>query len=177
MSSNSPLAALFEPTLPGFWVVLIGAAAFVWISGSTLPPLVASHFGLGGQADGFMARGDYLSFMLIGVIVIPLLIVMPQRIVRRCRRGLINVPNRDVLAGAGAARNRRSTTCAITRCGSRCCSSRCCVSCTGKWCRPTRARPARLVAQPFVIGMVVYVVAVLFWIAAMIRHFHRRPAD
>jgi hypothetical protein len=37
--------------------------------------------------------------------------------------------------------------------------------------------PARLAAQPFVIGLVAYVVAVLFWIAAMIRHFRQRPGD
>jgi hypothetical protein len=34
--------------------------------------------------------------------------------------------------------------------------------------------PARLAAQPLVIGLVAYVVAVCLWIAAMFVHFKRR---
>jgi hypothetical protein len=167
---------VFEPTLPGFWVLLIGAAAFVWISGSALPPLVASHFGLGGQADGFMARGDYLTFMLIGVVVIPLLIVVPQRIVQTIPPRLINVPNRAywlaperIASTLDYLRNHAVWFAAMFIA----------LLCFVHWevVQANTRAPARLSAQPFVIGLVTYVVAVLFWIAAMIRHFRRRPGD
>ena len=95
MSSDSPLAALFEHKLPRFWVLLIAAAAFVL--GYRQHVAAAGGVALRPRrhADGFMARGDYLSFMLIGVVAIPLLIVMPQRFVETMPPRLINVPNRD----------------------------------------------------------------------------------
>lgn len=176
MSSNSPLAALFEQKLPSFWVLLIAAAAFVWATGNTLPPLVASHFGLGGQADGFMARSDYMTFMLIGVVAIPLLIVIPQRFVEAMPPRLINVPNRDYWLAPerfestiGYLRSHAVWFAVLFMA----------LLCFIHWevVQANARVPARLMARPFVIGMVVYVIGVLFWIAALIRHFTRRPAD
>ncbi len=164
----------FEPSMRGFWVVLIGAAAFVWISGSGLPPLVASHFGLGGQADGFMARGDYLAFMLIGTVAIPLLIVVPQRLVETIPPRLINVPNREywlaperIGSTLDYLRNHAVWFAVLFTA----------LLCFVHWevVQANMRSPARLAAQPFLIGLVTYVVAVLLWIAAMVRHFRRRP--
>ena len=164
----------FEPTMRGFWILLIGAAAFVWISGSGLPPLVASHFGLGGRADGFMARGDYLTFMLIGTVAIPLLIVVPQRLVETIPPRLINVPNREywlaperIGSTLDYLRNHAVWFAVLFTA----------LLCFVHWevVQANMRSPARLAAQPFVIGLVTYVLAVLLWIAAMIRHFRRRP--
>ncbi|HTK98640.1 MAG TPA: hypothetical protein VL379_11480 [Pseudomonadales bacterium] len=169
-----PSKSAFEPTLPRFWVLLIGAAAFVWITGSGLPPLVASHFGSGGQADGFMARGDYLTFMLIGAVAIPVLIVIPQRLVETIPPRLINVPNREywlaperIDSTLGYLRGHAVWFAAMLTA----------LLCFVHWevVQANMRSPARLAAQPFVIGLVTYVVAVLLWIAAMIRRFRRRP--
>jgi hypothetical protein len=164
----------FEPTMRGFLVVLIGAAAFVWISGSGLPPLVASHFGLGGRANGFMARGDYLAFMLIGTVAIPLLIVVPQRLVETIPPRLINVPNREywlaperIQSTLDYLRNHAVWFAVLFAA----------LLCFVHWevVQANMRSPARLASQSFFIGLVTYVVAVLLWIASMIRHFRRRP--
>ena len=46
-----------------FLVSLVAAAVFVWLTSAALPPVVASHFGPGGVANGFMGRGMYTTFM------------------------------------------------------------------------------------------------------------------
>jgi hypothetical protein len=167
---------LFRPTLPGFWILILGAAAFVLISGSGLPPLVASHFGLGGQADGFMSRDGYLGFMVIGTVVIPFLIVVPQRIVRTIPPRLINVPNREYWL----APERIDTTLDYLRDHAVWFA----VLFTALLCfvhwevvQANMRTPARLAAVPFASGLIAYVVSVFVWIGAMFRHFRQRPED
>ncbi len=164
----------FEPTLAGFWMLLAGAAAFVLISGSSLPPLVASHFGIGGAVDGFMSRNDYLAFMLIGTVAIPLLIVVPQRLVRTIPPRLINVPNRAywlaperIDATRGYLRNHALWFAGLFVL----------FLCFVHWevVQANMRSPVRLIVQPFITGLVAYVVGVFVWIGAMVAHFRRRP--
>ena len=48
-----------------FGVLLIAALVAVPLSGSLLPAVVASHFGVHGEANGFMPRGSYLLLMTV----------------------------------------------------------------------------------------------------------------
>jgi hypothetical protein len=73
VSLSMPSKSAFEPTLPRFWGVADRRRRIRVDHRQRTAALVASHFGSGGQADGFMARGDYLTFMLIGAVAIPVL--------------------------------------------------------------------------------------------------------
>jgi hypothetical protein len=166
----------FEPTLPRLWVLLFGAAAFVLISGSGLPPVVASHFGIGGAVDGFMSRNAYLGFILIGTVIIPLLIVLPQRIVQTLPPRLISLPNRDywlaperIESTLEYFRNHAVWFAALFIA----------LVCFVHWevVQANSRSPARLVAAQFITGLALYVVSVFVWIGAMIRHFRQRPGD
>jgi hypothetical protein len=88
-------------------LVVVMSAFFVVASGSALPPVVASHFGPGGAADGAMSRGAYLAFMLAMATVLPLLVVLPMRLVRHVPDALLSLPNKRYwLAPARAAATR-----------------------------------------------------------------------
>lgn len=77
-----------------FALLLVGAAAFIAITGQFLPDRVASHFNASGQADGYMPRGTYLVFMGVVTLAVPSSIVVLQAaVVRRPHR--LNLRNRE----------------------------------------------------------------------------------
>ena len=78
-----------------FLVILVVASAFVWLTSGDLPPVVASHFGPGGAANGFTSKSTYTAFMLALVIAVPALIGFSAMFVRILPPRLINLPNRD----------------------------------------------------------------------------------
>lgn len=75
-------------------LLLAGAALFVWLTSASLPPLVASHFGAPGGADGFMPRPIYLGLMLALVVLVPALIALSGQMVRLLPASLVNLPHR-----------------------------------------------------------------------------------
>jgi uncharacterized membrane protein len=78
-----------------FLVFITVAAVFVWVSSQSLPAVVASHFGLSGQANGFMPREAYVWFMVALIAALPVLIVyLPNRLIMGAS-DKINLPNRD----------------------------------------------------------------------------------
>jgi uncharacterized membrane protein len=69
--------------------------AFVWSTSSELPPVVASHFGASGSADGFTPRSSYVGIMLVLLGAVALLIgFLPFVLTRQGGAGL-NLPNRQ----------------------------------------------------------------------------------
>lgn len=78
-----------------FLLVLAVAGAFVWLTSGDLPPVVASHFGPGGAANGFIGKGTYTAFMLAIVVAVPALIGFSGLLVRVIPSQLINLPNRQ----------------------------------------------------------------------------------
>jgi uncharacterized membrane protein len=78
-----------------FGTVLALGAGFVQITSATLPEHVASHFGAGGQANGFMSRDGYRWFTLAFTVAFPVLIVALIGGLPRLLPGLTNLPNRD----------------------------------------------------------------------------------
>ena len=79
----------------GAVAVVLAAAAVIAGTAAGLPDTVATHFGRGGRADGWMSRGAYTALMTTLVIVLPLvpwiaLGWMPRRWPRS-----VSVPHRD----------------------------------------------------------------------------------
>ena len=58
-----------------FVLLLIAAAAFIVNTSGQLPDRVASHFGSGGRANGWMSRDFYTWFMLGFGVLLPFVIV------------------------------------------------------------------------------------------------------
>ena len=78
------------------FLLLLGVAAlFVRQTSRDLPPLVATHFGAGGAANGFMSREFYLRFMLAFVVLLPWLVNFAFERILRSPNARINLPNRD----------------------------------------------------------------------------------
>ncbi|MFT3663597.1 hypothetical protein [Piscinibacter sp.] len=75
-------------------LLLMALGAFVWRTSAGLPPVVASHFGADGAADGAMARGSYLVLMLLLVVGLPLLIGWLVPVVAGGEGRHLNIPNR-----------------------------------------------------------------------------------
>lgn len=94
-------------TTRALMLVVVLAAFYILATGRALPDVVASHFGAGGAADGAMTRMAYLALMIAVATVLPLLIVLPMRLLGRVPDALLSLPNKRYwLAPERAARTR-----------------------------------------------------------------------
>jgi len=78
-----------------FVALLFAGAEFVMSTTATLPERVASHFGAGGQANGYMTRDGYRWFMLFFTVGFPALIVLAIGWLPRLIPQYTNLPNRE----------------------------------------------------------------------------------
>jgi hypothetical protein len=91
------------------WLAL--AVIFILVSGTQLPPNVASHFAGSGEADGFMARGSYLAAMCVFAAGLPALMVLWTRRIVQQSPHRVNLPNREYWM---APQRREATLQALT---------------------------------------------------------------
>ena len=157
-----------------FLVALAAAVAFIWLTSRGLPPVVASHFGASGAADGFMPRGGYAWFMTALAAVVPsLLVFLPERALRH-PKARINLPHRDYWL----APERREATidhlCANARR-------------MGYWLiaflvyvhwlvvEANRTTPPTLDSTWFIAGLVGFALGMLMSIVGIFRRFGRLP--
>jgi uncharacterized membrane protein len=92
------------------WAILaalvIASATFIVATVPQLPERVATHFGSGGQINGWMYRDQYLDFSLVLAIGVPLFAAILLNVIPQLARRRINVPNRQYWT---ADSRRRST--------------------------------------------------------------------
>lgn len=80
----------------GLYFGLLGAMVLRFATQlSSLPPVVASHFGPGGQPDGWMSRGVFAGFGLLPVIVSLIVVVGAPHLTSRLPTSMINLPNKE----------------------------------------------------------------------------------
>jgi uncharacterized membrane protein len=74
-----------------FVLVLVVAPIMIWATSAALPAQVASHFGAGGRANGWMTHDAYVALMLVLVTVLPVLVAACTGFVPRfaTSRGMI----------------------------------------------------------------------------------------
>ncbi len=77
-----------------FIIALLLSVGFITATAPALPPLVAAHFDVSGNPNGFMARGDYLHFMLYIGVAVPMVMVAVLTFVNT-RKIKLNLPNAD----------------------------------------------------------------------------------
>jgi len=76
-------------------LLLLFGSATIYATSGQLPARVASHFDAAGLANGFMPRGDYLLFMLVLTLGVPLLVAFVSVVVPRIAPATLKLPARD----------------------------------------------------------------------------------
>jgi hypothetical protein len=160
--------------LPVLALVLAAVAAFILVSGRSLPPIVASHFAASGHANGFMPRGDYLVFMLLIALGVPLLLALIPYSLRSIPLRFVNLPNREYWL---APERREETLVFLQNHGIFLSVLLVAFLCYIHWLvvRANESQPAFFSPSLFVGGFVLFLVAIAIWVGVLIVHFSRRP--
>jgi hypothetical protein len=158
-----------------FLALVAAAAGFVWITGSQLPALVASHFGASGAVNAFMPRDYYVRFFLVFTILVPLVVVFVPRIAVGTPGARINIPNREYwLAPQRRAETVEFLQDQFTRFGLTLLVFLCYVH----WLvlRANQNTPPNLPAGLFWGGLVAFLIATIAWMARMFTRFRLPPS-
>jgi predicted Ser/Thr protein kinase len=78
-----------------FGLFYAGFATLVFGTATLLPERVASHFGAGGAANGWMTRSGYLAFVAAMPLAIGLLFAGLSGLVRKMPARYVNLPRKD----------------------------------------------------------------------------------
>ena len=155
-------------------LIAVLAAVFVWLTSRGLPSVVASHFDAAGVANGFMTRNFYAWFMLAFVVGLPLLLSLLPNLVFRSEKIRINLPNREYWL---APERRRETHDFLCRHNSRFGVLLTLFLCYVHWLvlRANAVAPPRLPSMPFIIGLALFGVLSVVWVAALLVRFRKVP--
>ena len=160
--------------VPLLLLVLVGTASFVLFSGQSLPPVAASHFAAGGNADSFMPRNEYLVLMASISVGTLLLLALCSGLLRFVPPSMVNLPNRDYWL----APERKEKTYAFLRNHGIYLSVLVALFlCFIHWVvlQANAVEPPQLSLPLFVSGSAGFLIAVGIWIAVLFAHFVRRP--
>jgi hypothetical protein len=78
-----------------FGLCVVVAPIVVWTTSAQLPARVASHFGRGGLANGFMSHDAYVLFMLATTTLLPLLVVACMGLIPRIATSRLSIRYRE----------------------------------------------------------------------------------
>jgi hypothetical protein len=157
-----------------FLLYIACAAVFVCFTSMGLPPLVASHFGVGGMANGFMTRAFYTRFMVAFVIGLPAFVVLVTWYTVGHSKTRLNLPHRDYWL----APERRAATVSFLRSGilwfgvllvTFLCYAHELVVLANE------VQPPQLSESWFISGLVVFFVILFVAVRAFMRRFRRDP--
>ncbi|MCA6216029.1 DUF1648 domain-containing protein [Ideonella sp. B7] len=153
-------------------VLLPVLAAFIWLSSSALPEVVASHFGVNGAANGFMPRGAYVAIMLALALGLPsLLAFLPGALAGQGGTNL-NIPNREYWL---APERRENTVAFIVAHGRLFAVAVAFFLAYVHWLvvRANALRPPVLSTTGITAGLVVFFVFLAAWLFALLAKFRR----
>jgi len=153
-------------------VAAAGLAFALWLGGR-LPPVVASHFGPGGDANGWMTRGQFTGVMCFVLGVLPPLMLWGMTRVLRSH-GRLKIPD----AAYWLAPSRRAATQRwLRRHFARFCAGLPVFLAWVFWlvAQANRGAPARpsLDEGAMLAGLAVFLAATGAWVVALNRHFRR----
>ena len=157
-----------------FLLVLVIAGGFVWLTSGDLPPVVASHFGPGGAANGFMGKGTYISLMLAVVVAVPALIAVSGQLVRVLPPQLVNLPNKQYWL---APQRRAATLESLSSMSLPFAFALVVFLCFVHWLvlQANAVQPARLPEAPLFVGLGVFGLVTVLWLFVLFRRFGRVP--
>src|SRR5260221_7581654 len=80
-----------------FVLLLIVAPAVIFATSGPLPARVATHFGRGGLANGWVTHDGYLTFILPFALLLPASVVILLGVLPRAIGSPAGIPNRNYL--------------------------------------------------------------------------------
>lgn len=150
------------------------SAIVIATTSPALPAVVASHFGAGGVANGYLPRAEYEVSMLALATGIPVSIALLMAALPRALPGLVNVPNVRVWL---ASPRRDEALASLGAFGAVAATlfTACIAAAHLVLLRANAVSPPHL--DPVALGTVlgVFGVAFLVWAIALIRRFHADP--
>jgi uncharacterized membrane protein len=155
-----------------FALLLLAAAAFIAITGQSLPDIVASHFNSTGHADGYMLRNTYLVFMGVVTVAVPFAIVVLQALmVHRPER--LSLRNREYWL---APERREETLEFLNLHATRFAAMLVLLLCVVHWLlvKANAVQPAHLDSRLFITALVAFLVTTVVWLAALYIRFRGR---
>jgi uncharacterized membrane protein len=153
-----------------FVVFLLVGAGFVMSTTALLPERVASHFGAGGQANGYMTRDGYRWFMFFFTVGFPLLLVLAIAGLPRLIPQYTNIPHREYwLAPERRAQAFDFLTTHALWFGILLVLFMCAVH----WLvvQANTQRPPQLANGPFLLSLGLFLAALVVWIITLTRQF------
>lgn len=151
-----------------FLAATLATAALVLATTAGLPERVATHFGPGGVADGWMTRSGYRAFQLAFVLGFAPFIVAMVGVLPRLAPRAVNLPHRD----HWLAPERRAATLAFLA-GHACWLGVLMQALLAgvHWLlvEANGTAPPRLPAAPFVALLVAFVAALGVWLGVLRR--------
>ena len=76
-------------------LLISGFLLFVNQTASMLPERLATHFGAGGQPNGWMSRSGYTTFISLFGVALPLFVIVICFLCRFLPAWTVNIPNRE----------------------------------------------------------------------------------
>ncbi len=76
-----------------FVLLYIGLLAYIDQTASLLPDRMATHFGIDGQANGWMSRSGYVNFIRLFGLALPAFTIVVGFLTRFLPAGMINIPH------------------------------------------------------------------------------------
>jgi uncharacterized membrane protein len=151
------------------------AIVFVVYTGSYLPETVATHFGIDGEANGWMTRGGYLLFMLSFMLGVSSFVSLVVGTLPRKFPQWTNVPNRQYWL---AAERRDESLNFLSAHGKRlgCLILMMMIGMHYTVLIANHLRPPTLPASTFSSIIIGFALALVWWIVRLYRRF-AKPKD
>lgn len=157
-----------------FALLVACGVAFIWLTSSSLPGTVASHFQGDGYANGFIQRAAYIRFMLAFVLGLPLLLAAVSRFAFGNPDARINLPNRDYWL---APERKAETVSYLRRHLTRFNSVLVVFLCYVHWLvvRANQVQPPHLSSPGMVGGLAAFGVFTVVWTRSLLHRFRNAP--
>jgi hypothetical protein len=151
-----------------------GLVAYVLQTADQLPATVATHFGVRGEANGWMTRAGHVRFLLGFGLGMPVFFIAVFSIVRVLHGAGLNIPNRQLWL---APAHREDTLTFIQRQGMwfGCLFLFFFASIHHLILRANSRIPPTLPAREFTVILVIYLSAIILWTLHLVRTFLRKP--
>jgi serine/threonine-protein kinase len=157
-----------------FILFVLLVAVFVWSSSGAMPGSVASHFGLGGFANGFTSRESYARFMVALVLLVPSVVFFTTRFALRLPVAFINLPNKAYWL---APERRRSSLESLGKFGAVVAYATALLLCLVHWMvvQANRTQTPRLEAAPLISVLGVFFAVIAVAAVLFVGRFFRVP--
>ncbi len=155
-----------------FTLLYIGFLLYVGQTAPFLPDRMATHFGIDGQANGWMSRSGYIDFIRLFGLALPAFTIAVGFLTRFLPAWMINIPNRDYWL---APEHRVETyTSVLGYCLWLACLE---AGFVGGMHYLTivanRSTPAHLPSNGLISVLGIFLVGLGFWIVALVRRFRK----